>query len=589
MSSISGPSLFENSIMHFWSSGAILLVFSAFHAAANTEPFRLEWNTKIYFGPDGPWQAVQLAVGSNNLSASYNGNVNLYPGGIWDSQILTSAFCNGSTTGCAAATAGLYNSTNSQTAVTGAIDLAGHLGQWGSVEAMNLTGGGSLILDTFTVFSPYTIQTAIPNCVFTAIDSTNIRMPDGTYYPTGVGLLSLGAPQYDQTWPIPGGSNITGHMISGWLRENGQTASNSWGLHIGSVSQAQAGSLVFGGFDQSRALGTVGAFDSSGQFGAEMIISLLDVGLSVETGGSPFVTSAAYGLLQIGSNSSAAVKLNPALPYLFLPGTTCATIASNLPVTYLASPGIYVWNTTDPRYQQIISSPSYLQFTFQNSGSGNLTIKVSFQLLNLTLDVPIVSTPQPYFPCKPYNSPDGYYYLGRAFLQAAFVGMNWEQGKFFLAQAPGPDGGASQVMTIQPTDIALGSNPINNFDTSWARKWKPLPSATPSSIPPAQKPTTSAGLSTGAKAGIGVGAGILFFAAIFISLAITMKRRSKKRVQAERVQDNGVVRVEDWKGELPTASNEQIHPVHEMSVPQSIYETGHGLPIELNSSRQSLE
>lgn len=77
-------------------------------------------------------------------------------------------------------------------------------------------------------------------------------------------------------------------MIFGWLREDGQTASNSLGLHLGSVSQAQALSLVFGGFDYSCALGSVGAFDSSGQFGAAMIISLLDIRLGVETGGSHF-------------------------------------------------------------------------------------------------------------------------------------------------------------------------------------------------------------------------------------------------------------------------------------------------------------
>ena len=84
-----------------------------------------------------------------------------------------------------------------------------------------MTGGGSLILDTFTVFSAYTIQTAMPNCVCTAIDSANIRMPDGTYYPTEVDLLSLGAPQDDRSWTISDGTNFTGHMISGWLRANG--------------------------------------------------------------------------------------------------------------------------------------------------------------------------------------------------------------------------------------------------------------------------------------------------------------------------------------------------------------------------------
>jgi hypothetical protein len=75
----------------------------------------------------------------------------------------------------------------------------------------------------------------------------------------------------------------------------------------------------------------------------------------------------------------------------------------------------------------IISSPAFLSFTFRlnMSTSQNITINVPFGLLNLTLTTPIVANPTQYFPLRPGQGPSGSYELGRAFMQAAFVGVNW--------------------------------------------------------------------------------------------------------------------------------------------------------------------
>lgn len=76
-----------------------------------------------------------------------------------------------------------------------------------------------------------------------------------------------------------------------------------------------------------------------------------------------------------------------------------------------------------------------------------MTIKVPFALLNLTLKSPIVSTPQQYFPSRPFYANNGSrkYEFGKAFLQATFIGMNWGENKWFMAQAPGPGIRASNV------------------------------------------------------------------------------------------------------------------------------------------------
>ena len=183
--------------------------------------------------------------------------------------------------------------------------------------------------------------------------------------------------------------------VPGFAYAQGAVARNSWGLHYVSASLNQEGSLVFGGYDQSRVLGDMGVFDLAG--GRHMIADLLDVQIGVENGSSP--EGSYTGLLKL--NVSPAV-INPIVPYLYIFSETCAAVAENLPVTFNSQVGLYIWNTTDPRYERIIKSTAYLALVNQNAVSGNLTMKVSFQLLNLALEAPIVKTTQQYFPCRPF-------------------------------------------------------------------------------------------------------------------------------------------------------------------------------------------
>jgi hypothetical protein len=182
-------------------------------------------------------------------------------------------------------------------------------------------------------------------------------------------------------------------------------------------------------------------------------------------------------------------------------------------VTYEAKYGLYFWNTGDPNYKVIVSSPAFLSFTFRANGSisQNMTINVPFSLLNLTLSAPIVNTPTQYLPLRPSLGPSGSYELGRAFLQAAFVGVNWQtatgvgSGVWFLAQAPGPNTPSDNPSTsINPTDNSIiGST--SSWKDSWKGVWTVLNSTNPSPGGSNQAKKTG-GLSHGAIAGIAVGA-----------------------------------------------------------------------------------
>jgi hypothetical protein len=130
-------------------------------------------------------------------------------------------------------------------------------------------------------------------------------------------------------------------------------------------------------------------------------------------------------------------------------------MASHLPITYSPEFNLYLWNVESPAYERIIKSAHYLSFTFAPGTGFTNAINVPFALLNLTLHAPLTQTPTPYFACSPWLPSAAPYNLGRAFLQAAFLAQNWQTGKLFLAQAPGPGYAAPDVRKIAATDNSL--------------------------------------------------------------------------------------------------------------------------------------
>ena len=555
----------------------LALAATAVSQQASNRPIPVTWNTDNTFGPDGPWQAVQVTVGTG----SGEEKVSLYPGGSFDSDIFTPKSCNDSTAACAAG--GLYDPTKSPTADFDSIGAAGSFTSWGSEAPMNLSGEGVFTLDTMSVSSVST-RYDIPNSVFSSVVDTGARLPNGSIYEPVLGNLALGSPNPVQTFLGNNNTNVTGQLLTGYLSGQGQIPSSSFGLHIGSASLGQVGSLVLGGYDQSRVIGQVASVDVSG-VGGEPIAGLVDSSIGVEAGGTPFNATEMPSLFRADGNLTMQVMLNPLVPYMFLPTSMCDAYAQWLPLTWQDNPGLYVWNTNDYRYQSIVKSPAYLSFTFQTTDTGNMTVKVPFSLLNLTLESPLVDSPTQYFPCKPYNSPDGVFFLGRAFLQAAYLGINWDQNKFFMAQAAGPGAQQPSVQIIKTTDNTLESNPSSTFLQTWQSKWTLLPANASSSTNNAtsvQTPTSGtggSGLSTGAIVGIGVGIGVAALALLggLIACLCIRSRRRKAAAAARNSEPLNIGPTKAAMGESGIDKDEIKHPFqngfynphfrHEMEVP----------------------
>jgi hypothetical protein len=183
-------------------------------------------------------------------------------------------------------------------------------GGWEGGEASGLKGSGLLITDN--VF--HKNFGWVNNVSLAAVYDANYDLPDGRQIPLDIGFLSLGA-QNNQVFDA-----FVGRMISLELSANGVSDSNTWGLHIGSVSFKIPGSLVFGGYDMARVIGDI-SIASSQDGNGNMSINLLDISIGVAKGGSPFPFQAKNGLLRNLQNHTQMIKTrpNPTVPYLHLP------------------------------------------------------------------------------------------------------------------------------------------------------------------------------------------------------------------------------------------------------------------------------
>ncbi len=386
------PSL-SSSIGRVFGLVMVLLLAAPPAARAVSSPRSGKWSTSSY-GADGPWNAVEVVVGGNQ-------RINLFVGHEFASYLITTDYCTGNSS--FACSAGAYNVAASQTN-TGT--QAGILFQppashfMAGLEARGATT--SLWLDSVDIQA----GAIVPN-VSLALVRTQMNAYPGGYYPSSAGCLGVGGAgdtpgtgAINQTFSRSSTEPpINASLVPGYFFERTLAPSNSYSMHIGSAGiPRMQGSLLYGGYDRSRVVGDVLSVDHPGPF------TLKDIAISVVKGTSPFSNfTNKPGLLAANNatlSSGLRITIDGCSPYLSLPRSTCDAIAANLPVTYNDNLGLYLWNVTDPRYNQIVTSPTVLAFTFLGAtNTQTVTVRVPFSHLNLTLTTPLTDRPTAYFPC----------------------------------------------------------------------------------------------------------------------------------------------------------------------------------------------
>lgn len=482
----------------------------------------IPFNSTYYFGPDGPWQGIVFDVKYDN-PVSIKQTVSFLPA-WWPSGKGPSAYipsdrsCDNFTeSGCGVGGTIPPSPVDTNTDFHwNSFDIYG--GDW----FFNCTGNWStaeLVLSpSLLLWDPEVIVSS----------NLWITYPSGITTGFETGLLGLGgSPRYWKDNPPE------------YVYRKGFVSSNSFGMHIGAANLDYPGSLVFGGYDKGRVLGPVVTFNAK----EWALVQLLDVIIGVELGESPFNFTRHTGLLASGDQTQTfQAQVSPQSPYIALPQHAIDAIVSKLPVIFNSRAGYYLWDTDDPDYKTIVTSSAYLGFVFAD----DIIIKVPFMLLNLTLESSITGFDSnvPYLPILNSGSSSKWLSLGRAFFQAAFVGVNWENYVGWIAQAPGPgkdkDGLGSDIrdLAFDASTLEPSGSSDSLFQTSWADYWTVIKTASNGSVEPPPE-SSKTGLGGGVIAGIVIGAvAVVAILAMIFFIVMRRRKQSGKATQANAVGED---------------------------------------------------
>jgi len=291
------------------------------------------------------------------------------------------------------------------------------------------------------------------------------------------------------------------------------------------IADNAPGSLVLGGYDRSASEGP--GISVSNIANLALTVNARSIVLSNTLQGTVSVT---HDLLSL------PMALDSTVSQLWLPQVVCDELEASLGLTYDPSTELYLVNTT--AHAKLIELAPTIAFTLAADGTSNdtTTIVLPYTAFDLQASPPLYNTTVNYFPLRRASKRS---VLGRAFLQEAYLVVDWDRSNFTISPAAQRSNRTRDVVAIFP----------------------PLESK------------SSGSLSTGAIVGIAIGAVLV----VVIIVAIFWWRRSRLRKPpkespptnlpeppSEWPQDKKIAEIEPDPQEL--TSGDAIHP-EAMSTP----------------------
>jgi hypothetical protein len=253
------------------------------------------------------------------------------------------------------------------------------------------------------------------------------------------------------------------------------------------------GSLILGGFDESRfePNNITFPFDKDDERPASLKIQQITAKNTL---------NGSVSILQ----DEIYVNLDFTMPYLWLPQDTCDRIASYFELKHDAETGLYL--VEDDAHDELVVRNPILTFEFGDSFNlaKRVNIAIPYAAFYLQASWPMYNSTKNYFPIKRAN--ESQYTLGRAFMQEAYVIVDYERGNFSIHQATFPISNEQRIIPIPAKDVEVNE-----------RKH---------------------GLSKASIAGIATGS-TLFFAVIIIFAILLYYRRKQSHIA-------GQPEAEDW-------------------------------------------
>ncbi|KAJ8606953.1 hypothetical protein MRB53_040618 [Persea americana] len=286
------------------------------------------------------------------------------------------------------------------------------------------------------------------------------------------------------------------------------------------------GSLVLGGYDAARFGDSTMTFNFAPDNSRDLVIAV--IGITYDT---PFV-------LYVGNQTTAGpaqstgfyAYIDSTVADMWLPLQVCTAFEQAFNLTYDNATDLYLVNQTQ-HTALLQRNPTFTFNIATNVTSGKtLTITFPYAAFDLIASPPYQGLTQQsyYFPIRRATS-SNQYTLGRAFLQEAYLSVDWERSVFNVSQCVWQSGLQENIVTIEPLH-ATSSTPSGSTSSTTKSK---------------------SSLSDGAIAGIVIGAvtGIT----LLVLMAIFVSRRRQRASKSMDPSDESSTSTEKPTNVIPKA------------------------------------
>ncbi|KAL8895055.1 MAG: hypothetical protein Q9192_003879 [Flavoplaca navasiana] len=311
------------------------------------------------------------------------------------------------------------------------------------------------------------------------------------------------------------------------LRAKDLIPSLSWAYTAGAHyrSKGSFGSLTFGGSDLSRYTPTNVSFTLAPDIGRDLVVGIKSIT-------STFVNGSVSSLLP----SPTLAFIDSTVPYLYLPEDACKAFETELGLVYNEKYNLYFLD--EALHQTLLNINPQFTFRLGNDklSEPSVDITLPYASFDLVAKPPLQPNATTYFPLRRGN--DSQITLGRAFLQEAYVMVDYERQNFTVAQALFDDTAQSKIVPIPWNATAAPSN-----DTGFSRE---------------------------ATIGISTGSAVFVLLAIIIGV-LAMLRRRKRR---DRHAMTDVAHDSEDSPEIRPFSYTSIQEIGHQSMPE-MHDTGY--------------
>ncbi|KAH9877931.1 hypothetical protein J1614_003148 [Plenodomus biglobosus] len=275
----------------------------------------------------------------------------------------------------------------------------------------------------------------------------------------------------------------------------------SAGAHYRNSQRGVPGSLVLGGFDSSRYIGTGVSMNMPSAIDNTLVVGVQS--LSYEVDPEVAMYGRSFTTNDQRSEGGFLADIDSTIPYLILPNDICGFFAEEFQLTYDEDMRYYLVN--DSAHARNIEQNPTVYFKIgdgtQDNALASVSIALPYAAFDWQLAPPKANQTTQYFPIR--RADGGKSVLGRTFLQEAYLIVDYEHMNFTVARAALDDMPRSHIISIHPE----GYVPPSSDDGD----------------------AGSGGLAAGAVAGIVIGIVVaLSVAGIAVFLYLRRHRHAKK-------------------------------------------------------------